>query len=821
MNALTRLFALTLVASACSSPSTQTEGAISAQDPSGTRRLPTGVRLDPAGVSYDLGSMPLAMVLSPERDRLVVLLNGWREQGIQVVDRASGRVLQTVPLPAVFLGIAFSPDGKSLFVSGGNEDVIYRFDWRAGQATLADSIALALKAKDKSGTRYPAGIAISRDGRTLYAAENLGDSLAVVDLVSRRVVQRLATEKYPYGVVAGPNGTVYVSAWGGWTVSAFPTQANGTLAEGKQIRVARHPSALLLSGDGSRLFVASGSTDRVSVMDTRDQHVVATLNDPSPATTGEGSTPNALALSADGTRLFVAEADNNAVAVFNLSASTSGVSGVKGGDALAGRIPVGWYPSGVVADGSDVFVVNGKGRGTGPNVGHWQPGQHMPPHTRDYTLGQTSGTLTIIPAARTSGGDLDGFSARVAAANGWNAAQQQKRYPPFEHVIYIIKENRTYDQVFGDLSQADGNTSLVFFPRAVSPNHHALAERFGIFDRFFVNAEVSPDGHNWSMAAYATDYLEKTVPSNYSSRGRTYDYQGTNRNKVPDDDVSEPSSGYLWNLAERAGITYRNYGAFVTESDDPPEKGSAVTTAATKRALIGHTNTAYSGWNLDIPDQKRVDVWLKDFQEFIQAGKLPALEIMTLPNDHTSGAQADKPTPRAYMADNDLALGRIVEALTKSPFWKNTVVFVLEDDAQDGPDHVDSHRSPMLVISAYNRGKVFHRFANTTDVVATIEDILGLGRMSQFDHYGRPLLEIWETTPDLTPYVALRSSVPLDEKNPPRTALAEASKRLVLDKVDMANEDLFNRILWGAIKGDKPYPGPTRMSALEAKVVAQ
>ncbi len=762
--------------------------------------------------------MPLAMTLSPEKNRVIVLLNGWREQGIQVVDRASGRVLQKIPLPAVFLGIAFSPDGKSLYVSGGDQDVIYRFDWQGGQATLADSIALAVKQKGKSGTRYPAGIAISRDGQTLYAAENLGDSLAVVDLAAHRVVQRLATERYPYGVVAGPDGTVYVSAWDGWTVSAFPARTNGMLGEGTRIRVARHPSALLLSTDGSRLFAASGSTDRVSVIDTRSQRVVATLSDASPAATGEGSTPNAMALSPDGARLFVAEADNNAVAVFDLSASTSGVSGATGSDALAGRIPVGWYPSAVLAHGSDIIVLNGKGRGTAPNVGHWQPGQPMPPHSPDYTLGQINGTLTILPVVRTSGAELVGLSNRVASANGWNSAQRAKNYPPFEHVIYIIKENRTYDQVFGDLKQADGDPSLVFFPRSVSPNHHALAERFGIFDRFFVNAEVSPDGHNWSTAAYVTDYAEKTIASNYSGRGRSYDYQGLNRGALPDDDVSEPSSGYLWNLADRAGITYRNYGAFVNEADEPPGANTRVSTTATKRALIGHTNTEYSGWNLDIPDQTRADVWLKEFQEFVRSGKLPAFEIMTLPNDHTSGARAGSPTPRAYMADNDLALGRIIEALSKSPFWKSTVVFVLEDDAQDGPDHVDSHRSPLLVISAYTRGKILHRFANTTDVVATIEDILGLGRMSQFDHYGRPLREIWETKPDLTPYTLLTPSVPLDEKNPPRGTLAEASKKLTLEKEDTSPDDLFNRILWGAIKGDTLYPGPTRMSALEAKV---
>ena len=815
---LTGLFALTLIVSSCGSPAPQIKAGISAQDPSGPQRLPTGARLDPAGVSYDLGSMPLAMTLSPEKNRVIVLLNGWREQGIQVVDRASGRVLQTVPLPAVFLGITFSPDGKSLYVSGGNEDAIYRFDWRNGRATLADSIALAAKQKGQSGTRYPAGIATSRDGRTLYVAENLGDSLAVVDLASRRVVQRLATGRYPYGVLTGSDGTVYVSGWNGWTVSAFPAGANGALSEGREIKVERHPSALLLNADGTRLFAASGSTDKVSVIDTRNQRVVATLSDASPAATGEGSTPNGLALSPDGTRLFVAEADNNAVAVFNLSAAVSGISAAAGNDVLAGRIPVGWYPSAIVADGGDLLVVNGKGRGTTPNVGHWQPGQHMPAHTADYTLGQINGTLTILPALSTSGVDLDGFSSRVAAANGWSTAQQAKSYPPFEHVIYIIKENRTYDQVFGDLTQADGDPSLVFFPRSVSPNHHALAERFGIFDRFFVNAEVSPDGHNWSTAAYVTDYAEKTIPSHYSSRGRTYDYQGTNRNVIPDDDVSAAANGFLWNLADRAGISYRNYGEFVSEADENPGPNVRVTTVATKRALIGHTNTAYSGWNLGIPDQARADVWLTEFQEFVRTGNMPALEIMTLPNDHTSGASAGKPTPRAYMADNDLALGRIIEALSKSPYWKNTVVFVLEDDAQDGPDHVDSHRSPLLVISAYNRGRVFHRFANTTDVVATIEDILGLGRMSQFDHYGRPLREIWEATPDLTPYTHLVSTVPLDEKNPALTALAEASKKLRLEKEDLSDDDLFNRILWGAIKGDQPYPGPTRMSALEAKV---
>jgi YVTN family beta-propeller protein len=806
----TRLFALALIASACGSPSPRLESAGAAQDPSGVGRLATGARLDPAGVSHDLGSMPLAMLVSPEKDRIVVLLNGWREQGIQVVERSSGRVLQTVQLPAVFLGIVFSPDGRSLYVSGGDQDLIYRFDWRGGAATLADSIVLAAREKGKHGTRYPAGIALSPDGRTLYAAENLGDSLAVVDVGSRRVVQRLATDRYPYGVVVAPDGTAYVSAWGGWTVSIFPARANGRLGDGTRARVGRHPSALALNQSGSRLFIASGSTDRISVLDTKTRAVIATLNDATPAGTGEGSTPNALAISPDGARLFVAEADNNAIGVFDLSANTAGSATAAGSDVLVGRIPVGWYPTAVAVDGGDLLVVNGKGRGSRPNPARAQPGRRMPPRSTDYILGQISGTLTILPA-NPSRSALAAFSQRVASANGWNATRRDGKYPPFQHVIYIIKENRTYDQVLGDLPQADGDTSLVFFPRFVSPNHHALAERFGIFDRFFVNAEVSADGHNWSTAAYVTDYVQKTTPQNYSGRGRSYDYEGTNRGVIPEDDVAEPSSGYLWDLADRARITYRNYGAFIDES----KPGDYV---ATKAKLAAHTNKEFSGYDLDIPDQVRADIWLKDFREFVRAGKLPALQIVRLPNDHTAGGAAGKPTPRAYMADNDLALGRIIEALTRSPFWKSTVVFVVEDDAQDGPDHVDSHRSPLLVISPYNRGRVFHRFANTTDVLATIEDILGLGRMSQFDYYGRPLREIWETTPDLSPYTALIPSVPLDEKNPTRGAMAEASKQLRLDKEDSSNDDLFNRILWKTIKGDQPYPGTTRMSALEAKV---
>ncbi|HZO18800.1 MAG TPA: alkaline phosphatase family protein, partial [Gemmatimonadaceae bacterium] len=371
--------------------------------------------------------------------------------------------------------------------------------------------------------------------------------------------------------------------------------------------------------------------------------------------------------------------------------------------------------------------------------------------------------------------------------------------------------------------QADGDTSLLFFPRPVSPNHHALAERFGIYDRFFVNAEVSPDGHNWSLAAYTTDYLQKTVPSNYSSRGRTYDYEGTNRCsgencEVPEDDVAEPASGYLWDLAQRKGITFRNYGEFVIPDGVDPASRMPAGYKGNKPFLAANTNREFPGYDLDITDQRRADVFLKEFEQFVRDGRMPQLIVLRLPNDHTAGARANAPTPRAYMADNDLALGRIVEAISRSPFWRSTAIFVVEDDAQNGPDHVDSHRTPFFLISPWARPGVHHRFTNTTDVVATIEEILGLGSLSQFDYYGRPLRDVWAESPDLSPYRALTPAVSLDERNPPRGRGARESERLDLAFEDIADEDLFNQILWRAIKGEHvPFPGTTRMSALEWK----
>ena len=781
----------------------QTRIQTSGKDPAGRICLPTGVCLDPAARSFAVGNMPLAMALTPEQDRLVISLSGWRQQGLQVIDVNTGQVVQTISQPGAFLGLAFSHDGRTLYASGGNEDAIYRYAWSEKQAQLVGAIILAPKEPKKDGTRFPAGLALSRDRNRLYVAENLADSLAVIDLDTQRVVQRLFTEAYPYDVVVAPDGGVYVSAWGGSTVSSFIQDPNGSLRERRRIPVGRHPSALLLNHDGSRLFVASASTNSIGVVDTTRARVMTTLSDPPPAGPNQGTTPNALALSSDGATLYVAEADTNAVAVFNLSSIVARVRSARGANRLAGRIPVEWYPTGLLMAKDVLFVLNGKGTGTAPNPGEAHPGTKLPNDSTTYTLGQLNGSIIALPAALDQPA-LRKYSQRVARVNNWDQqAGSPPKYPPFKHVIYIIKENRTYDQIMADLPQGDGDTSLLFFPRAISPNHHALAERFGLFDRFFVNAEVSSQGHVWSTAAYVTDYGEKTIPSGYSSR-RTPDDRG---------DVDDPTPGYLWNAAIKKGLKLRNYGEFRWTM--PKNQNEPVTSSKLKAALIPYTSYEYPGGGLTISDQLRADAWLKEFDEFVRDDKLPALEILHLPGDHTLGARPKRPTPNACMADNDFALGRMVEAVSNSVYWKDTVFFVVEDDAQDGPDHVDSHRSVLLVISAYNRGGVIHRFVNTTDVLATMEEILGLDKLSRFDFYGRPLRDIFEDTASLTPFKALRSAQRFDELNPEKGPSAKASLELKLDRVDAADEDAFNQILWQVLKGRQPYPGARRMSALE------
>ena len=749
-----------------------------------TSPLSTGLHLDPAGTAIELGSMPINLVLAPERGKAVVVLSGWREQGIQIVDLKTKKVTQSLLQDGAFYGAAFSPDGHYLYVSGGNTDKLFVYSWSNGAATLAKTFVLAtVRSAENTGTSYPAGVAVSPNGKFVYVAENVGDRLAVINADTGAVAQRLPVDHYPYAVALTADGNVFVSAWGGETISQFRVLPDGTLAYVGRIEVGRHPSAIVASG--KTLYVALAGSDRVAVVDTSLRKVVRYFHDDPPNAPPEGSTPNALVISADGKRLLVAEADNNAVAVLD---STTG--------RVLGRVPTDWYPTAVAEADNNLFIVCGKGHGSHANPDGPVPLTNWPDgNPTAYALGLLNGSLRVLPASMTPA-QLAAFTHRVVAANNWQAKATARRYPPFKHVIYIIKENRTYDQVLGDIKEGDGDPSLVYFPEVTTtPNHHALARRFGLFDRFFVNAEVSSQGHVWSTAAYVTDYGEKTIPSSYA--GKHADVDG--------DEAEAPERGFLWGLANRSGVTFRDYGEMVHGKGDA---GWPVTPPD----LLADVDPDYIPFDLTTPDQKRADEWIAEFQRFVRDGNMPQFELMWLPNDHLAAGRPGKCTPQACMADNDLALGRIVQALSHSPRWNDTVIFVVEDDAQAGPDHVDSHRAPFFAISAYNRPGTVHRFANTTDVIAAIEDILGMGRLSKFDYFSRSLADIFAATPDLTPYDPIVPKQDLKQKNPQNNTAARLSEGLDLSAPDRIDDQLYNRILWLMIKGNAP-PWATRSYA--------
>jgi YVTN family beta-propeller protein len=773
----------------------------------GTAVSPQGWTVRPTGQQLQLGDRPLGLVTSPDGRTLLASNDGQSVQSLMVIDRQSGAVRQTIFYPApeaLFVGLAFSPDGKRAYASAGGNNKIRVYSVADQQLAETESIAIPTPAgaDGKPTNPYPAGMAVSPDGSRLFVVDNLTDALSIIDLASRSVTATVPVGHNPYAVVLAEDGQLaYVSNWGAQSVSVVNTTSAST---DQTIGVGTHPSALALSPKRNELYVANTDSDSVSVIDTARNEVTQTVSLAPYADAPQGSSPDALAVNGD--TLYVANAGNNDVAVVRLGTPAS----------VVGLIPTGWYPTAIAVaqDGSQLYVVNAKGLGAGPNTSGPTPYQATTPADQ-YVGSMAVGTLSIID--RASQEQLDRLTAEVVANNGFDERAQVRVAPavqervvprrpgdasPIKHIIYVIKENRTYDQIFGSLGKGNGDPSLDLFDDVSAPNTRELARRFVLLDNFYADAEVSADGWNWSTAAEANTYVQKSWPANYSSgRNRPYEFEGGNLATAPGPDSD---NAYLWDRLNRAGIAYRNYGFWIAA----PGK-----VAATAPGLAEHTDLRYPGYDLNTSDQERIDEWSSEFSNFVNDGNLPAVELVRLPNDHTAGTRVGSPTPRAYVADNDLALGRLVDAVSASPFWPETAIFVLEDDAQNGPDHVDAHRTEALIISPYTQtGGVDSTFYSTSSMLRTMELIVGLPPMTQFDAAATPMLNSFTDEPVLQPYSATTPDQPLDQMNAADSPLAAESQGMDFSAEDRAPDEMLNAAIWKSVRGatsDMPEPRST------------
>lgn len=786
----------------------------------GVTLLPNGWRIAPAGRHITVGDLPLAMAESPDGKTLVVSNNGYTKPSLSVVDVHRFTVPATVPLENAWLGLAWHPDGRRLWVSGGGANTVNELKVTAKGLEPGTVIQLR-KVSDES---FVGGLAISPDGSRLFAVHALGKLVSAVDLAAGKVVKEAELPAEGYTSLLSADGkTLYVSLWGGAKVLLFDA---ATLAPRGEIAVGEHPNAMALSKDGGRLFVACANTNAVWVVDlaagAAKEQISIALDPAAPP----GSTPNGLGLSPDGKTLLVADADNNAVAVVDVSKP--------GASAVRGFIPTGWYPTAAQfsRDGRRIYVLSGKGLTSSPNPRGPQPG--IPETPGQYVGEMLHGSLSILAVPDDKA--LANYTRTVYRVTPYTAAGRlapagaPKSSPvpskvggssPIKYVFYIIRENRTYDQIFGDIEKGNGDPNLCLFGEEVTPNAHALASEFVLFDNFYVNAEVSYQGHSYSTGAYTTDFTEKVWPMNYADRGGDYliGVRGEPRNAYGN--ITAPLNGFLWDVAARAGLSVRSYGEFSVEKEGGQKEQNGKTGGpyeGASGALIGRVNPDYPPYDLKVPDAKRADIWLQEFRRFEKDGNLPRLSIFHLPNDHTAGTRPGYPTPRAMIADNDLALGRIVEAISKSRFWKESAIFVLEDDAQAGPDHVDAHRSVALVISPYSRrGAVDSTLYTTAGMLRTIELILGLPPMSQYDAAATPFYGAFNSTPNLAPFTRQEARVALDEMNAATAWGAAASVAMNLDEPDRAPDLELNEIVWKSVRGaSSPMPPPLHAAFVRA-----
>ena len=784
--------------------------------PGGGFLLNSGWRIQAAGKQVALDTFPMASALSADGRFLLALNGGYNPPSISVIDIGATKEIQRVGVPDGWLGVTFSPKGDRVYVGGGSQAAVFEFTFEGGK--LAPSRTFPVVAAEKRTHRdFIGDLTFSPDGRLLYVADLYRDSIVVINPQSGMVIERYQTGRRPYRILFHPDGeSFFVSSWADGAVYHHQTDGGHLLAK---LRLGPHPTdmvwapgiAAVAEGEESvpaRLMVAAANTNNayvVGVSEKKDLRTLEIINVAMTPRQPAGMTPSALALSGDRKRLFIVCSDANAVAVADVSEARS---------RLEGFIPTGWYPTAArsLKDGR-LVVLNGRGLRSYPNLRGPNPTKRATPAV-EYVGRIQRGTASFIDAFGDE--ELEEYT-RTALANSpyrdskLEDAETGENSPiparpgeasPIEQVIYIVKENRTYDQVFGDLKEGNGDPSLVLFGEQAGPNHRKLARDFVLFDNFYVNSDVSADGHNWSTAAIAPDYVQKLWPNSYGGRRKHSDYQGQ-------EPTGAPPAGYLWTNAAAAGISMRNYGYFVTNR--PKAGAEGIQVEAVRDPILNRvTNLHYRSFDLDYPDLERAKVFLRDLEEFEKAGQMPRLILMRLGNDHTSGTAAGKIAPLSAFADNDYALGMIVEAVSKSRFWAKTAIFVLEDDAQNGADHVDSHRSPAFVISPYaKRQAVDSRMYNTTSMLRTIELILGLRPMTHFDAAARPMSAAFQERPDLRPYLGEKPRISLEERNPASSPTAARSARLDFSEADRIDDDELNAILWRAIRGSDP-PAPVR-----------
>ena len=771
--------------------------------------LNSGWRLDPAGQQVALDTLPMSTALSPDGKYLLVLNGGYRPPSVSVVETASGRVVSNTPAPDGWLGLVFAPKSDKVYVSGGPRASVQEFTLANGKLVPARTFEVTPQAR-KTDRDFVGDVAISPDGRLLYVAELYQDDVAVINPQSGMVINRFKTGRRPYRILFHPDGkSFFVSHWADGSIGHYDTATGSQTAI---VRIGAHPTDIVWRDGGpgevapgeptwvARLFVAAANTNSVyavAVNAAKELNVVENINVSMTARQPLGMTPSALALSPDGKKLFVACSDGNVAAVVDVSSDRSVVDGF---------IPTGWYPTAVrVLPSGTLVVLNGKGLRSYPNPGGPNPakraaGVHAEPGIRPGYVGyMQTGTASWIEPFTAE--QLDVWTAKALANSPYNDAKLDAAnpLPPIQHAIYIVRENRTYDQVLGDIKEGNGDPSLVLFGENTTPNLHKLAREFVLLDNFYVNADVSADGHNWSTAAIAPDYVQKMWPAEYAGRRKTYDFE-------EQDPASLPPAGYLWTNAAAAGISIRNFGYMVNNKKDAPP-GTEQMTGVRDPVLAKYTNRLYRGFDLAYPDVERAKVFLAELAEDEKTGNMPRLTVMRLGNDHTNGTAAGKTAPLSSAADNDYALGMIVEAVSKSRFWTSTAIFVLEDDAQNGPDHVDSHRSPAFLISSYvKRHTVDGTMYNTTSMLRTIEVLLGLRPMTQFDASARLMTASFRAAPDPAPYTAEKPRIAMDDKNPAAAPGAAASNRMKFEEADENDDNELNDILWRAIRKDAPPP---------------